>query len=432
MNQALREALRKQAECRQAWNALADDAEESATTEARNALEAADQAVIEALDKLEQEGTGGPTELRDRISLARYMDGIVQERVADGAEAELRTELKLADNQIPLEALLPTPEERADAISPQNESGDPLEFDTVYTTTGPMLSRLFLATDAAYLGVAMPAVAAGERVYPVMTDGTTASMQARGDKPDAGAAKFDVVNATPHRLTGRYVFDLEGVATLGAMLESTLRADLRTELGYQLDRQVLLGDGSGANVKGLLASITPRATPGVTGPPTSGGAAPADLGAVISWPLAKQMVTGSLDGRLRRMESSLRFLIGGDTYDLMRTLYRSDNVESPDAIDMIRAMGSRLARSFQLPAAADLPAGTGKSNNTVGTKKVQSALLNAEPGAAVAPVWQGITMIRDPYTEAGEGRIQLTAHMLFDFVMRRTDGWEHYWIRTEA
>ena len=58
--------------------------------------------------------------------------------------------------------------------------------------------------------------------------------------------------------------------------------------------------------------------------------------------------------------------------------------------------------------------------------------MNAEPGAAVAPVWQGITMIRDPYTEAGEGRIQLTAHMLFDFVMRRTDGWEHYWIRTES
>lgn len=430
MNRAMREALRRQAECRQAWNALDENADDAAVTEARNALEAADQAVLEALDALDHDD-GAPAELRDRISLARYMDAVVHEREADGAEAELRAELRLADNAIPLEALLPTAEERADAISPQDSGGDPLAFDTVYTTTGPMLTRLFTATDAAFLGVAMPTVPPGERVYPVMTDGTTAAMQARGDKPDAGAAKFSVVNATPHRLTGRYVFDLEGVATLGGLLESTLRSDLRTEMGYQLDRQILLGDGSGPNVEGLLKALAGQAPPGTTFP-TSGGAAAADVSAVLTWALAKQMVTGSLDGRTRRTERDLRFLFGGDTYDLGRTLYRSANAESLDAYDEIMRLGARSRRSFQIPASAVLPAGTGKANNTIGTKKVQSALVNAEPGAAVAPIWQGITLIRDPYTNAGEGQIMLTAHMLYDFVLRRQDGWLHYWIRTEA
>lgn len=436
MNQSLRDALRTQAECRQAWNALTEQSTTEQETEARTALQAADQLVLEALDAMDAPDDT-TLELRDRVSLGRYLDGIANERTLDGAEAELRQEVGLADHQIPLDALLPTADERVearqDAISPQAAGGDdPLAFGTVYQSTGPMLNRLFTATDTAYLGISMPMVPAGERVYPVMTDGTTASMQARGGKPDAGAAKFDVVNATPHRLTGRYVFDLEGVATLGSMLESTLRRDLRIEMGYQLDRQVLLGDGTAPNVMGLLARLAPRPTPGVTGPPTSGGAAAADLSAVISWALAKRMATGSLDGRLRRMESDLRFLIGGDTYDLMRTLYRSDTADSRDAIDEVRALGSSIRRSFQLAGAAKLPAGTGKANNTIGTKEVQSALLSAEPMAAVAPVWQGITMIRDPYTEAGEGRIQLTAHMLYDFVMRRTAGWEHYWIRTEA
>lgn len=430
MNPELLAALRTQAECRQAWNALAEDAAADEIRAAREALEAADQAVIEALETAES-SEGAPAELRDRVSLGRYMDGIVHERVADGAEAELRQELRLGDNQVPLEALLPLPEERADTVSPQNAAGDgPLAFDAVFTTTGPMLRRLFSATDTAFLGVGMPTVPAGERVYPVMTQGTGASMQARGGKPDAGGARFDVVNATPHRLTGRYVFDLEGVATLGSMLESTLRSDLRMELGYQLDRQVLLGTGAGAQVKGLLASLAGEPTPGVTIP--SSGSGPADLSAVMTWALAKQMATGSLDGKLRRMESDLRFLIGGDTYDLLRTLYRSSQAESRDAIEEVRNLGSSVRRSFQIAAAAVLPAGTGTSGAKVGTKKVQSALMSAEPRAAVAPVWQGITMIRDPYTEAGEGRIQLTAHMLFDFVMRRTDGWEHYWIRTEA
>jgi len=413
MNEELRAALRAQAEARAAWNALADDASDEDRAAARTTLENADKAVIEALDT----AASAPAELRDRISLGRYLTAYANQRVLEGPEAELNQELRMADNTVPLEALLPTPEERADAVSPQDAGGDPLSFGTVNTTTGPMLTRVFTATDTAFLGIAMPTVPPGERNYPVMVDGTEAAMQERGGAPDAGAAKFNVVNATPHRLTGRYVFDLEGVAELGGLLESTLRADLRREMGYQLDRQVLLGSGANGQVRGLINALDLQVPPGAA----AGRDAPQ-----LSWANARQIGTEGLDGRYARTEADIRLLIGGATYVAARTLYRNENAgDAMDAIAAMRALGMGLRRSFQIPAPAAV---TFKGQNSASTKRTERAIANSEPGAAVAPVWQGISMIRDPYTEAGKAQIVMTAHMLFDFLMRRTDGWRQYGI----
>lgn len=425
MNPKLLAALREQTEARQAYNALTEEAAEADVAAADARVAAADQAIIEALEL----PANAPPELRDRISLGRYLHAFAEDRIADGAEAELRQELKLSDQAVPLEAMLPLPEDRADNISPQGTDGNALSIGAVNQTSGPLLTRVFTATDTAFLGVAMPTVPAGERVYPVMTDGTSPGMVARGSAgADAGAAKFAVVNASPHRLTGRYVFDLEGVATLGGLLESTLRADLRAAMGFALDAQVLAGSNAGGQVQGLLGQLD------LTLPPGSafGTAALAnDVSAVMAWLTAKAMVTGTPDGKYARTEAGLRILVGSDTYSLLRSVYRgSENQgEDLDGIAMIANLGARLSRSFQIPASATA---TISPKASASTKKVQSLIVNMEPGAAVAPVWQGITMIRDPYSEASKAQVVLTAHMLFDFVMRRKDGWKRYAVRTEA
>ncbi|MDE0383812.1 MAG: phage major capsid protein [Defluviicoccus sp.] len=422
MNPELRAALLAQVEARQSLNALADDCAADERTAAIAALNAADQKVAELLAAGPVEA---PPELRDRISLGRYLTGIAEQRVLDGAEAELRAELHLSDQAIPCEALLPTPEERADAVSPQNAAGDALPSGTINLTTGPLLNRVFVQTDAAFLGVSMPMVPPGERRYPVMTAGTSASMQARGGEPDAGAARFDIVDANPHRLTGRYVLDLEGVAEMGSLLESTLRADLRTEMGFQLDSQILGGSGAANQVSGLLHQLPLGLAPGAA---FGASGLANDVSAVLDWAAAKKILTDGLDGRFSRMESDIRLLIGGDTYSLARSLYRTNDSET-DAIMAMRALGGTVRRSFQIPAPAVATIHPKSANST---KKVQSAIANSEPGAAVAPVWQGITVIRDPYTNAGKAQVVLTAHMLFDFVMRRKDGWHRYAIRTET
>ena len=423
MNPEIREAFLAQIEARNKLNELPDDATAETRQEAIKALKDADadlKDAIEALDENLEQRKVQP--LADRVSLSRYMQHIVEQRQIDGAEAELRAEHKLSDQAIPLEALAAPVEERADAISPQNAGGQALPSGTINITTANILSRVFTRTDTAFLGVAMPGVAAGQRRYPVMVDGTTAAMQERGGSPDAGAAKFDVVDATPHRLTGRYVLDIEGLAEMGGALEAQLRADLRTEMGYQLDAQILSGTGTDGQVTGLLNQLDLTLPPGQT----LQGGKDAEL---ITWALFKAIATNGLDGKYATTEADIRLMIGQATYVLGRESYRSATVESPDAIATLAGLGTRVRQSFQLPAPA---LGTIKPGNTASTKKMQPAIFNAEPGAAVSPVWQGITMIRDPYTDAGKGQVILTAHMMFDFIMRRKDGWKKLAIRTEA
>lgn len=44
------------------------------------------------------------------------------------------------------------------------------------------------------------------------------------------------------------------------------------------------------------------------------------------------------------------------------------------------------------------------------------------------PVWQGVTAIRGPYTQAAAGQVSLTVHALFGFLLGRTGGcsWEAF------
>ena len=422
MNKELRAALLAQVETRQKLNALAVDAPAEERAAAVAAFNDAEQAVAELLAK--DEPSEAPPELRDQISLGRYMRGIAEERALDGPEGELRAELKLSDEAVPLEALLPTPEERADAVSPQTGAGAALPPGTINRTTGQLLTRVFTMTDGAFLGVPMPTVPAGMRRYPVMVDGTDASMQARGAGPDAKAAEFDVQDVTPKRLTGRYVFDLEGVAEMGGLLESTLRSDLRTVMGYQMDRQMLLGDGTGNNVSGILEELDLEAQPGSVFSNNDPS--------LLTWELCKQLAYGSLDGQYLRMESDMRLLVGKASYDLMKQVYFEDNNVSraeEDGTDIIRRQGVALRPSYQIPApaVAKVPPKTANSS-----KKIQNAVLTTMPSDAVMPVWQGMTMIRDPYTNAKGAQVILTAHMLFGFIFRRKNAWKRYAIRTES
>ena len=125
----------------------------------------------------------------------------------------------------------------------------------------------------------------------------------------------------------------------------------------------------------------------------------------------------------------VRLLMGKATTDLMQTLYRGSNAaDNQDGLQVARAAGAAITSSYQIPA----PAKVTFKGKAASSKLHQRAILNGEPGAAVAPVWQGITMIRDPYSNAKGAQVILTAHMLFDFVMRRKNGWRQYGIRTQS
>ena len=68
-----------------------------------------------------------------------------------------------------------------------------------------------------------------------------------------------------------------------------------------------------------------------------------------------------------------------------------------------------------LRASSRIPAAVGS---------VQSFILHrvAATGRAIMPIWNGIAFIRDAASKAAEGQILVTAHMLIDFDLVRTDG----------
>ena len=81
-----------------------------------------------------------------------------------------------------------------------------------------------------------------------------------------------------------------------------------------------------------------------------------------------------------------------------------------------------IARSGGFLTSALIPAppasGTGAN--------VQAAIVYRAArgaGSAVAPVWQGLELIRDPYTHAAKGQVSITAVMLWAFSIIRSDAY---------
>ena len=57
---------------------------------------------------------------------------------------------------------------------------------------------------------------------------------------------------------------------------------------------------------------------------------------------------------------------------------------------------------------------------------VQQAVVSRTAGGgpnAVAPIWQGLELIRDPYSGAAKGDVSVTAIMLWNFQVIRTDAY---------
>ena len=57
--------------------------------------------------------------------------------------------------------------------------------------------------------------------------------------------------------------------------------------------------------------------------------------------------------------------------------------------------------------------------------------LTSYPGRnAIAPVWRGVEMIRDPYTSASKAQVRLTLIAFFSFKILRETGWQLWKART--
>ena len=327
------------------------------------------------------------TELRRRSRLGRFVECAIVGRALDGAEAELSAAAGCS-GQVPLELFATerraAPEQRAVTPAPS----------TTDENLAPIVPAIFDRSAAAWLGIEMPTVATGDAGYPVLSTSLTGGPKAKSAAAAETAGAFTVTMAQPRRITGSFRFTREDAARLVGM-EEALRSNISSVLSDAVDNQAINGSGTGdGTINGLLAIMTDPSAP-ATGAET----------------FARYVAAAAshVDGLFAVDLSGVRQLVGVQTYGHMAGAFRSNQDSmTAEGWAMDRTGGVRTSRRIAAPAS-----------------NIQQAIVRrANPAGdrvAVMPVWNGLELIRDPYTGAGKGEVVVTGLMLVgDVVVLRS------------
>ena len=322
--------------------------------------------------------------LSDRVELRNYLDAAVNNRQVAGAEAELNQERGLnLDGYIPWDALLETVEERADAATD-------VAAAAIGDNQQSILARVFNQTSTQFLGVRMPSAAVGDALFPVLTAGVAGAPANEGVAVDSEVATFTGVSIPPKRLSAAYLVSVEDMARLRGM-EPALRSDLRQALGSLLDTQVLAGDGTGANFSGVLKVLTD----------------PDAATETITYAAWAAEVAAGVDGTFANQLNQVRHVLGVKTFQKLAATFQTNTAASALVFSHEHSGGVRASAAIAAPTNGNL----------------QSGIRTVRGSDAVVPVWQGLQLIRDPYSSAASGRVRLTAFMLANFKFLRQDAW---------
>ena len=134
------------------------------------------------------DGTGEGAEirqLRGRVRVGNYLAAALEQRAADGAEAEFNAARHIAGNRFPLELLALREEHRATT-----------DTDTA-TIPRRWIDRLFAGTAAAHIGVTFDTCAPGAASYPVTTAGAAAAQRGRSEGAADAAWTIGVTELKP-------------------------------------------------------------------------------------------------------------------------------------------------------------------------------------------------------------------------------------------
>ena len=326
-----------------------------------------------AITESAQSGGGDSlAELESRASVGRIFDAALSHRQTDGPEREIQEHFGIEPNQVPLSML----ETRAVTPAPSD----------VGQNQAAIIPAVFPQSVAAFLGVSMPRVGVGEAVFPVLSTSATVHTPAA----DAAAAEttgaFTAEVLSPGRLQASFFYRREDAARFAGM-DSALRQNLTMALGAALDKQVISG------TDGLLTGTN------LGNNAQANGTTYADY--------LNQFCYGRIDGKFATSAGDLRIVCGSATYADMGATYRA-NESDMNALDRLNALTGGVRVSAYVPAVS-----SNKQNALVrlGTRQDMTA-----------PIWEGITILADPYTKSAKGQIQITAVMLYAVKILRSDG----------
>lgn len=325
-------------------------------------------------------------ELETRASVEDVMIAALNGRDPEGATRELQQELNLAGNAVPL-AL----------IRPERRDGVPEDLERRAVTPAPndvgqnqaaIIPGVFPHSVAAFLGVDMPTVGVGEAVYPVLTQNATVHAPGEGAAATETTGSFSADVLSPSRLQASFFYSREDRARFAGM-DAALRENLNAALSDALDARIVAGDDEGLLHGANLANH--------------------NAAAVTTYAMYRsQLAYGRVDGTYASMVGDTRIVMGSATYAHCAGQFRSDNAGDRAALEDLMQVTGGVRVSAHVPAVA---------NNK------QNAIVRlGSRRDAVAPIWEGVSLIPDEVTKADTGEIKITAVMLYAFKLLRSAG----------
>ena len=361
---------KRMSELRQTLNKRVEPADD----DQRRAVEELDKLETQFRSALDEERAEEAPETRewkslaDKIELRAYIESAIGGNQLEGREAEVNSELGLANDFVPLEAL----EERADTVAPA-EVG----------RTQRVITPLFGRSVAAFVGCTFPRVGMGEVSYSVMSDDIDPTVKAKAAAADEDNPTFTTTELKPGRLTSTVIWRVEDQAVFP--VESNLRSVLRQSMEDALDTRVL----QGATVadtwnQGLIPELT-------VDPAAKDAAA-------TTVPNLFKRVTEAVDGVYASTLGQLRILTRPNVYaDWAQRAYVTGHPVS--VLDKLNEYVGEIRVTDKITAVTD-------------DDRVLIMKGRHSNRSMIAPVWQGIQLIRDNLSTATTGRIRLTALML--------------------
>ena len=330
-------------------------------------------------------------DLRGRIRMGSYVRAAVEMRAAQGAEAEYNEHMGIGANRFPMELLAPRIEQRAET-----------DVDAGPTRPRRWLDRLLDGTAASRIGITFESVEPGIASFPLTSAGATGAQKARMETVSAATWTINVVEAKPKRNTAHLIFSSEDAARI-PQLEDALVRDLRMGVMEAVDRAVFLGDagadGTDADIVGLntATSIVEKSVTQAN---------------KVKGPNTLQAFIELVDGMHAESAGDLRVVAAEGANTLWHTTIANSTAENQTLAQFLMASGINWTVRGGIEtvsAAGDWGAFIGRGRGI--------------DGAAVAAVWSAGEMIRDPYTSAAKGEVNLTLAYLWDFKVVRASNY---------
>ena len=328
-------------------------------------------------------------QLQSRSTIRNYLAAATGGRGVTGAELEFNQALKMGETEFPLQLL----------------AGDDPELRTTtdtdtQVTPSRWIDRLFAGTAAQALGLTFDTVASGVASYPITLTGGTPAQRGREEAIDNSAWTIGITEIKPTRLGIHYRFAIEDAARIGPGLESALERDMRMALAERLDYVLFAGDDGANENSADIAAIT--ATSGIT----EKTLAQADK---LNGPETLKALVELLDGTHAESLADLKAVafVGANQ------LWRSTNIAGSAARPYTMASWLQDA-GFSWRTRGGIEDATAN-----GDLAAMLGLSRGLPGAGVVAVWSTGSWIRDPYSGAASGTVQLTLQTLWNYAVVR-------------